>query len=96
LGLASVVAQPRQNRLSIDHALTGEQAERTDVATALLAFQLNPSTSITLNDQSVKPTETLTIDGQRALVIPLATGTVEGRYRQVQRALDQAAEEPSN
>jgi hypothetical protein len=93
LGLAGVVFQPRQNQLSIEHALTQEQSQRTDVATCLLAFRLNPATTVTLNGEPVKPIKTVTIDGAQALVIPLAAGTLEGRFRRVQEQLSRMSEQ---
>lgn len=93
LGLCRVVFQPGQNRLTIDHGLTQQQAKRTDVATALLGFGLKESVKIILNGEPVRPAGTARIDGQQALVVPLTSGPLQGRYPHAEEMLRRAEAE---
>jgi len=71
LGLCRVIFEAGENRLSIDHALTAEQARQDGVASAVFASGLDPSVKIILNGKPIRPRGTTEIDGHRAMVIPL-------------------------
>ncbi len=89
LGLVRIIAQPQQNRLTVDHAVqSGEDS--ADLATALLVFGPPSAPAVLLNGQPLTKVERVTLDGQTAYVIPLAAPPATNlpeRYRRAQELL---------
>jgi len=75
LGMARVVARPKENKLWIDYALKEDQKNRADMATALLVTGMKNNPVIELNGQPLRgKVETLTLDSKQAHVVPLVEG----------------------
>ena len=70
VGLARMVVRPDDGKLSIDYAATRKQADRSDMASALIVRGMGEAPSIELNGEPAH-TERITIENEPALLIPL-------------------------
>ncbi|HPD14210.1 MAG TPA: hypothetical protein PLE19_04640 [Planctomycetota bacterium] len=96
VSMLRVIAQPKQNKLTVDYAVKGDQ-NTPDMATALLVFGPRSAPSVELNGKPAAGTGFQPVGGKRAFVIPLADGPVpnglEERLRRAREALGAAAKE---
>jgi hypothetical protein len=74
IGLGCVTFDGAKKTITVDHAWHGEQAANSATANALLATGLSDGLTVVVNGERLPTPATAQLDGQPAVVIPLAPG----------------------
>jgi len=99
LGLARVVVRPSEGKVWIDYAETREQADRPDMAGALIVRGMAEAPTVEFNGETLAPLRRVTVGDEPAYVIPLRDDVLEDaalleRLTRAQQTLSDLGEEP--